>query len=583
LIYNTAMRRFFIVLFILIMLIACRTLIPTAAPTPTVTIASSTASPTQTILPSTETATQTPSPTPQEETSTPSPAATQTDTSVPVTVNFDVRTHPDGDLYVGDLVSLEVIVPPGISLDDSEVTIQVDPPQGTVLGPSQFSPFGIEGRKQATLIWAWDTAMIEAGEHELHFSIQPQEITFTETVTLLPASELPADEAGAAWASMESECCTTWYLTHSAAERDLLTLLDQADTVAQNAMDQMGIEFSEPITITILPRLLGHGGFASDEVHVSYLDRNYSTNTWAMVLHHEMIHILDRRLGGELRPSILVEGLAVYQSGGHYKKEDLIPRTAALLENHLNWYIPLKELSHDFYASQHEIGYLEAGALVAYMVERWGWEAYSNFYRDIHPQDEGGEIAAIDAALTTHFELSFSELEGDFITALQAEPEAASWVEDVRLTVLYYDTLRRYQQMMDPSAYFRTAWLLDTEEMRRRDIVADYYRHPSQADNIALETLMIAASEDISAARYLGAEAKLEAVNAVLDAIAENDPQPFSVNWTAKNYLETVRALTDSGYQAQQINLNEGVSQALVTTTTGGELIEVVLIQAEGY
>jgi hypothetical protein len=519
------MRRVFFVLFILILTIACRTLLPTVAPTPTASIPTITASHTPSILPPTETATQNPSPTLPAETSTPLPTATQAHTSIPDTLNFDVRTHPDGELFVGDLVSLEVIVPPGLALDDSEVTIQVDPPQGNVIGPGQFSPFGIEGRKQATLIWAWDTSMIEAGEHELHFSIQPQRITFTETITLLPVSELPADEAGAVWASMDSDCCTTWYLTHSAAERDLPTLLDQADTVAQLAIDQMGIEFNQPITITILPRLLGHGGFASDEVHVSYLDRNYSTNTWDIVLHHEMIHILDRRLGGELRPSILVEGLAVYQSGGHYKKEDLIPRAAALLENHLNWYIPLNELSHDFYASQHEIGYLEAGALVAYMVERWGWEAYSNFYRDIHPQDEGGEIAAIDAALVTHFGLSYSELEEDFITALQAEPEAASWVEDVRLTVIYYDTLRRYQQIMDPSAYFRTAWLLDTKEMRRRDIVADYYRHPSQADNIALETLMIAASEDISAARYLGAELTLDAVNAVLDAIAENDPE----------------------------------------------------------
>jgi hypothetical protein len=573
------MRRVFIMLFILILTIGCRTLLPDLQPTPTAPIPTSTATYTP---PPTETPTSTPSPTVPTETSTsaadtitPPVNSATTETAMPGSVDFEIRTHPDGDLYVGDLVSLEVIVPSGLKLEDSEVNVQFDPPQGDTIGPNKFGPFGIQGRQQATMIWAWDTSMLNAGEHELLFSIHPQEITFTETVTLLPASELPADEAGAVWTSITSECCITWYLTNTAAERDLPELLDQADAVSQTAVEQMGIEFSEPITITILPRLLGHGGFASDEVHVSYLDRNYSTNAWDMVLHHEMIHILDRRLGGELRPSILVEGLAVYQSGGHYKKEDLMPRAAALLEDHLGWYIPLNELTQDFYATQHEIGYLEAGTLVAYMVERWGWEAFSSFYRDIHPQDEGGHNAAINTALLKHFGLSYSALEQDFLAALRAEVDAATWIEDVRLTVTYYDTLRRYQQSMDPSAYFRTAWLLDSKEMRRRDIVADYYRHPSQPENVALETLLIAASEDLLAARYGQADEKLAAVNTVLEAIEANHPQPFSTDALAASYLETVRALAGAGYQVQQIDTQDGTFLAVVTTTTGGELFVI--------
>jgi hypothetical protein len=423
--------------------------------------------------------------------------------------------------------------------------------------------------------------MASAGEHALHFSVQPGEITFTETVTLLPVSDLPADEAGAVWASVSSECCMTWYLTHTAAERDLPDLVDQADRVAQIASEQMGIEFSQSITITILPRLLGHGGFAADELHVSYLDRNYSMNSWDMLLHHEMVHILDRRLGGDLRPSILVEGLAVYLSGGHFKPEDLMPRAAALLPDHLNWYIPLDELTRDFYGSQHEIGYLEGGALIEYMVDRWGWEAYSSFYRDIHPQDEGGHGAAINAALLNHFGLSYSALEQDFIAALEAQADTPTWVDDVRVTVTYYDTLRRYQQLLDPSAYFRTAWLLDTKQMRRRDIVADYYRHPQQPANIALETLMIATSDDLIAARYEEADAKLAAVNTVLDAVEESEAQPFSANTLALSYLETVQALAGEGFQAQRITIQDGSTQAMVTTTTGGELFEVVLSQVD--
>ena len=72
-------------------------------------------------------------------------------------------------------------------------------------------------------------------------------------------------------------------------------------------------------------------GLQSDGIWVSYLDRNYAGSNSEIVFHHEMVHVLDSRLGGELRPTILVEGLAVYLSGGHFKYEPLIPRAAALL------------------------------------------------------------------------------------------------------------------------------------------------------------------------------------------------------------------------------------------------------------
>ena len=148
----------------------------------------------------------------------------------------------------------------------------------------------------------------------------------------------------------------------------------------------MGIQFTAPITITLMSRVLGHGGFASQDIDISYLDRNYAGSDFGLVLHHEMIHILDGRLGGDFRPSLLVEGLAVYETGGHFKKEPLMPRAAALLpgETGLGWYIPLAELADNFYLSQHEIGYLEGATLIEYMVNTWGWDAFSSFYRDIH-------------------------------------------------------------------------------------------------------------------------------------------------------------------------------------------------------
>ena len=56
-----------------------------------------------------------------------------------------------------------------------------------------------------------------------------------------------------------------------------------------------------------------------------------SAGDLAVIFHHELVHYLDVRSGGDLKPSMLVEGLAVYLSGGHYKPEPLMPRLAALL------------------------------------------------------------------------------------------------------------------------------------------------------------------------------------------------------------------------------------------------------------
>jgi hypothetical protein len=235
-----------------------------------------------------------------------------------------------------------------------------------------------------------------------------------------------------------------------------------------------------------------------------------------------MVHLLDSRLGGELRPVLLVEGLAVYLSGGHFKPELLVPRAAALLA--LDWYIPLEKLLVDFYPAQHEIGYLQAGSLVAYMVERWGWGAFSDFYRNIHPDpDEKGQLAALDLALLRHFGLTFAQLERDYREMLRSQKITADVVEDVRLTVEFYNTVRRYQRLLDPSAFYQTPWLLDGPEMRRRGVVADYLRHPSGAANVTIETLLVIANAHLRQENYVETDALIRVVNSAIDKIPQMD------------------------------------------------------------
>ncbi len=426
---------------------------------------------------------------------------------------FSIRVHPDGPLYVGDLVSFEVLAPDGFDPKDKVVVLEAG---GQTLGEQAFRPFGIGGRSQATFAWVWDTSGLGSGTHALTFRLRPAEFSWTETLALLPAAEVPYPEPEARWESITSDCCLIYYITGTDAQRDIETLAEMADAEAESVEARFGAQFDEKIPLTFLPRVLGHGGFASDGLYVSYLDANYAGNATRQVIHHEMVHWLDSRQGGNLRPSILVEGLAVYLSNGHFKEEPILPRAAALLE--MDWYIPLRELTDAFYTSQHEIGYLQAAALVAYLVETYGWERFDAFYRDIHPAPEGTQSAALEAALQVHFGLDLDSLESAFLDFLRSQTVDDSHRADLRLTVAFYDTLRHYQQRYDPSAHFLTAWLPDIPAMRQRGIVADLLRRPREPVNLQIEKLLIAADRDLRAGEYEQAEVRLREVLALLES-----------------------------------------------------------------
>lgn len=610
-----------ILLIILPLLAACSIVFPVSAPPTSVATTVPTALPSlptaPTISPSPPASLSPSTPTPQP----PTPSASLTaysDQPVPSKVSsssssasFSVRFHPDGALYVGDLVSLEVIVEDGRNLDGLEV--QVMAPDGTILGPMGFGSYGIERRTQATLTWVWDTTALEQGEHTLAFSLLPDGESWTETVSLLPVSELPYPEPGAHWSSVQSDCCVVNYVTGTTAERDLEVVMEAVEGQYQRVAHLMGTALDESIHFTLLPRVLGHGGFASQEVSISYLDRNYAGGTFDFVLGHEIIHKMDEHLGGDLMPSILVEGLAVYMNGGHFKPEPLMARAAALLPPEegcapvnaltdmvsidpsvipcaLDWYIPLEELSDDFYLSQHEIGYLQAGALVEFIVSRWGWQAYDAFYRDIHMIDPGSDdnnmnsdslYRAIDRALQDHLGVTYTDLESQFLEALQGEGFTVEMVNDVRLTVEYYDTVRRYQQLLDPSAYFLSAWLVDGEQMRERGIVADYLRHPAAPENIALETMLVAADSALRAGDYFQAQKILSAANAFLDGISNADTGARYTHPLAGDYYAVVQTLLTAGYQPQRLQFEEERALAWVTRS-GVDLIELRLAQIGG-
>lgn len=509
------------------------------------------------------------------------PATQESESTFTQTGLYQVRLHPDGPLYVGDQVSFEILAPQETDTQGLTLTLTLSEPVTASLGEAIFAGYGIANRDQATLYWAWDTTTYDPGLYSFSYTIQPLGLAFTQTVALQPASQVPPPQPQAHWASTETECCTLHYITGTAAERDLAELKNLVDGQAEQVSQKMNAAFDDRISIVLLPRVLGHGGFSSQEIAVSYLDRNYAGSSTQIVLHHEMVHALDSTLGGELRPTLLVEGLAVYLSGGHFKPEPLMERASALLD--LGWYLPLEELADSFYPSQHETGYLEAGALVEYMVETWGWQAFSEFYRSIRPAPDGGsQSRAIDSALQAHFGLTFAELETQFIQALRTMTVLEEHRQDVHLTVEFYDLVRRYQQVLDPSAYFMTAWLPDGLQMRQRGIVADYLRHPIALENLALEALLVNADRQLRRRNFAEAERYLAAIQQALEAgiqvASRNNPLVADADAIAKLMLAR-------GYQVQQMTIQENNARVWASpgagATAGQAIAEFELVRSQ--
>lgn len=496
---------------------------------------------------------------------------------------YVVHIHPEDGLYVGDLVSFEVVAPEsGGQIDFGEdessslyAEIDIRLPTLVTFGPEYFQASGIGERQQATFKWVWDTTDFEPGEYELTFRILPEGPEWNQTITLFPQDTLPPDALEAEWVTTSSECCLITYLTGTAAGRDIEDIIKQVDDQTSESLGQMRRTKSPDIHIVLMPRVLGHGGFASREIYLSYLDRNYAGDDFRQVLHHELIHTIDMGSNGETPPRILVEGIAVYHTQGHYKQDPLLPRAATLLD--LGWYIPLLELSEDFYFHQHEISYIEAGALVEFMVSRWGYEAFESFYRDIYLLTPNGDDAsAIDAALQHYFGITFAELEEQFLVELRSYPLEPALRDDVFLTVQLFDTIRRYQQLLDPSAYFLTAWLVTLSDFQSHDIVADYLRHPDQPENLTIETLLISAQGSLVEGHFDTVRDILEAVNAVLDGLEKEAADPFASHSLSESHYRIITLLLEAGYQPQEIHLNTN-SAHVIATQNGPNLIPLLI------
>lgn len=561
-------------LVLLTALLACNTLIPRATPAPTATPSPA----------PTRTATLAP-------TASPAPAASSTPAATPgpradlYITEGDVLVHPDPRIYSGDQVSFEVFAHDGAGLGLRNFSIALylgQPADGKQLAMEPAYPFGLGERLESTFIWTWDTTGL-TGKQTLTAVLNPRNElprgdanksnnTLTFTVDVLPRSQMPPGEAAAAWATASSACCVFHYITGSAAERDIADIMHTADSAVTYVEGKLGRKLQSKVEYNLINRLLGHGGFASDTITITYIDRDGAGGGLENVVRHETTHVLDRQLGDN-RPSLIEEGFATYMAGGHFKTEPFAPRLAGLLA--LDRYIPLKQLADDFYDSQHETGYLEGAALIDYLIRTYGFKKFVTLMGAFHAADS--QSVSLDAGLRFVYNKSLAQVEADWLAQARAQPADPRWQTDVAETLAYYDSLRRYQQADDPSAYFLTAWTPDINEAVKQNIVADYDRHPDEPANIALESLLVSANQALDAGDYPTVETDLAAVNAVLDAKGD-----FGASALAGRYLDITRTLLAAGYEAQRIAIQDDRAAVSASPIGKARLVDLTLVFAGG-
>jgi len=329
-----------------------------------------------------------------------------------------------------------------------------------------------------------------------------------------PAPEPPPIDF--TWTVSDSQHFQFYYMPGTAAERDRFEIGSVAEASLAEIRSALKVDLEGQMRIYLVPRIFWQGGAAyGDKVQlISYLDRNYtSIETWSYFA-HEGIHALAQDL---LQPKeegggpdgMLVEGLAVWASDGHYRREPIDAWAAVVAGS--DQYLPLADLrAGPFYDFQHEISYLEGASFVKFLIERYGLDRLKDLYGQA-TGDAKQDQALVQSLYGKRYDILEAEWL-DYLAGLSPTPEQA---ETWHLKVRSFDLLRRYETELDPDARLLPPsappeWTSDTLKVFLGRVGAPV--------NIVLETALIAAQERMYGGDLAGAAEILDDVEAALDA-----------------------------------------------------------------
>ncbi len=385
-----------------------------------------------------------------------------------------------------------------------------------------------------------------------------------QVLVVTPAPEPPVDFT---WVVSQSQHFEYYYVKDTAAQRDLPGLAALAEASLGRITTVLEMEFDGLMRIYFVPRIFWQGGAAyGDKVQlISYLDRNYTgIQTWSYFTHEgthalaqDLLQPKDENGGGP--DGVLVEGLAVWASDGHYRREPIDAWAAAVTES--DEFIPLAELrAGPFYEFQHEISYLESASFVKFLVERYGLERLKELYGQATSDPERDE-----ALLQQLYAKSYAELDAEWLAYVSGLEPTETQAETWWLKVRAFDLMRRYETELDPDARYLPPrappdWMSDTLKI--------FLGRANEPVNVVLETALIAVQDRLFGGDPEGAEALLDDVEAALDAGGSLDRPALQARREIVDLVAAQdRAVLRADAGAYRATLGPAYAQAL-----GGEI-----------
>lgn len=369
-----------------------------------------------------------------------------------------------------------------------------------------------------------------------------------------------AADIGYTWAMSETVHYSFHYKPGSAAERDRFLIGATAEEALDRIGDKLEMGLDQQMRLYLVPRVFWQGGAAyGDKVQlISYLDRNYvGVETWTYFT-HEGTHALAQDLlqpkeNGGGPDGVLVEGLAVWATGGHYRLEPIDAWAALIVDS--EGYLSLPDLrAGGFYDFQHETSYTEAASFVAFLVDGYGLDRLKELYGRA-----SGDAELDETLMMELYGKGYTALDAGWLAYLDTLSPTPEQAETWHLKVRSFDLMRRYQTELDPNARILPStpppeWDSETFET--------FWQRLDAPVNVVLETALIAAQErlwgddplnpeagaavlldDVEAALDAGGALErpsLQAREDILDLLSEQDRAILVAHSDA--YLETVAA-----------------------------------------
>ncbi len=341
------------------------------------------------------------------------------------------------------------------------------------------------------------------------------------------------------WVISQTEHFRFHYLAGSAAERDRFQIGALAERALDHIQARLDTPFDGQMSIYLVPRVFWQGGAAyGNKVQlISYLDRNYTgVETWSYFTHegtHALAQdLLEPKEDGGGPDGVLVEGLAVWVSDGHYRQEPLDAWAAVVAAS--EDYLPLADLrAGPFYDYQHETSYLEGASFVKFLVEGYGLDRLKELYGRATGEDARDQALALGLYGKSYDDLEVAWL--DYLGGLEpTSQQAEAW----QLKVRSFELMRRYQTELDPDARILpsvapTEWTSDTFKI--------FTTRASEPENVVLETALIAAEERLHGGDLEGARLLLDDIEIALDAGGE----PGSAALQARREIVDLMAAQD--------------------------------------